>query len=320
MSVRDIMAVQGGGPTQPAYLTEVDVAKGLAIIGVLIAHAGAEADFGSFLDGLRLALGWCVAVFFTFAGFLEGKPGKVSSFAGYLRSRGLRLLVPWVILHCFYNFTLFGLSRAGVVQADTIRHASWWQVAASEWSPQLYFLPWLFFAGCLLWYPLRLAPLVTTVTLAALVAVSGFWWAGRNYGYGPHVENIPIYATAYAVGFAWRRGVFLGWPALVLGAAAICEIMRHGTYQAIHPLVGCGLIVAARACRHGLGGLGALGRWSFAIYLWHVPIVMPACHLLGQRLGLTGGANLTFMLSSTIAICMMLGRILAKTPLSLLVK
>jgi len=308
------------GQVRSTYLPEVDVAKGVAILGVLIAHAGAEGDFGEYLSWLRLALGWCVAAFFTFAGFLEGRPGKVLPFGEHICSRAHRLLVPWALLHCLNNIALFIMARMGVVHSEVIQHASWWKVLLSEWSPQLYFLPWLFFIDGFLWYVLRRNPWVTTMLLTGLVIASSLCWAGRNYGYGPHAENLPIYAAAYAIGFSWRRDVSLIWPSLVLVIAMNYELFRHGTYQAIHPLMGCGLIVVARTIHRGLSMFEAIGRWSFGIYLWHVPVVMPMCHLLGRQFELTAGVNLAFMLVATVMICMAWGLFLSRTPFRLLVQ
>jgi|GEM_PF-4704516 len=295
-------------------VSAIDAVKGLAIFGVLFAHAGDSTAFGGVLAPLQVTFGWCVTVFFGLAGVLEAMSSKNEKFVDYANHRAVRLGVPFIVLHLLFNIISAVLMKQGIIQDGVLVDQSWISLLLVLHAPQLYFLPWLWMVGVILWRPLRATPTVVAVVLAVGVVVIKLSFPPRTYGYGAHLENIPVYLAAFAIGFTSVRSRIL-WPVIICIVGGVIEISRNGAYHSLHPVVAPLLLAAiGRRAWKPLKLLSFVGTWSFAIYLWHVPLVMPAVRRM-LVFPMHDGVRLVIVLTLTIALCIGWGLLLTRNRL-----
>lgn len=295
-------------------IVAVDAARGLAIIGVLLAHAPVSIADADILHALQFSFGWCVTAFFGFSGWIEGSFARADKFREYIKKRTARLLIPFFLLYFGYGLALHVLAIYGFVRAPAIKSSGLFQNVVSGYAPQLYFLPYLWVVGCGLFYLLRRYPETVCLALVFGQIIMRLLISSDGYGYGPDWRNIPGYAASFAICYTSHKGLSRSTQAICLfGGAA--EILLHGSYTAVHPLFALYLIKGINFGSKWLGlCLSPLGRWSFPIYLWHVPLVMP-----GVNMTLSGFQpsilKLCSVLVITAGICAGIGAALSRLPL-----
>jgi peptidoglycan/LPS O-acetylase OafA/YrhL len=258
------------------YRPALDGVRAIAIALVVSAHA-----FGWPKDG-----GLGVDLFFVLSGFLittllleeRDESGRISIGAFY-RRRARRLGPALLALLAVAAFTIpvaqllwpltfttnlaLDANRPGLV-ANPLVHL--WSLAAEE---QFY----------LLW-PLALV-LCRRSWQAIAVAAGAFAWSagaqtfGHVLPYSPARSAASIAAgclAAYAARAGWRPGAF-AWPALVVGVS-ILFWTPTGLYNGwVVVFAVCAATVLLAALERGAWRpVVYLGKTSYSLYLWHVPI------------------------------------------------
>ncbi len=300
-----------------ARLAGVDALKGLAIVGVLLAHM----DFRGRFDAAALAwvargqaaLGWCVLAFFFAAGLLAPAPRDTAGLGDFLIRRFRRLIVPCVVFGITYRVLIAGLAalKVGSIRPDT----PWSGLGLVEFllrpmGPQFYFMPYLFaiaLAGALL----ELAGGVRALAFAGAAACLAAVWAapGPLAPYGAAADLIPYYAAAYGMGRALspkgpgRDGLALAPWLAFLGAACLLQGARVPAYTLAPAPLYLALTALPRADR--LLERTRLGRYSGGIYVWHAPLLMPALSLVCARY-LQGAPLVAALLTLTILACVLI--------------
>jgi len=273
----------------------IDALKGFAIIGVLVSHA----RFDRFSEGTQLLaehgaqwLQWCVPAFFFAAGLLARHPEDASGLVKFLRSRGIRLLIPFVVFTLLYQATLLG--------AGKWNGWSWFRGGG----PQLYFLTYLFAvsaatAAFMVASRGRLDWIVGLVATAIAVGAAISTPTSRTSGSDPAL--IALYAANYLVGVctAVRRP---GVAALLLAAGMAAASCWTGNYNllaaGVPPIIYAILVSGFNATI--LRPVQWLGRWSAAIFVWHAPLLMPAASIVAVRLFGSGtGALVATLVTAT---------------------
>jgi len=298
---------------------QIDVIRGLAIIGVACLHSRFEHRFNSQALSiwvlLSLLFDWAVLAFFFLSGLLLNEQQPVIDF---LKKRCRSLLVPFLFYNLCYNLAF------GFWQAWSGRHIPGceWRMSLlwSGWfhSPafQLYFLPYLFVIAAVLfclckWLSFRWHG---WLLLIAIALMTGFYqrvgWPDRSFG--PEWVRLPLYFVAFLLGIVGRRFAHeKPAPSFVL-ALLLCVLLavvsRRLCLQSllVPPLLY--LAVNAIGFIRESKLLQEIGRSSAAIYLWHTPILLPAFTTVLARCKIPSIVNLGASVILTIALCIVLRR------------
>jgi peptidoglycan/LPS O-acetylase OafA/YrhL len=286
------------------YRPALDGVRALAIVPVVSLHA-----FGVPRDG---SLG--VDIFFVLSGFLittllleeRVATGKVS-FARFYRRRAARLVPGLVLMLAVYAIVthgahaqalLFGLiymsKIATVVHADAVPWSlgHLWSLAQEEqfyllWPPLLLLLT----RARTAFLPKALAVLIFAVMIEKLALTAHGSGIQRIY-FAPdtHAEPILVGCLFGALHSRWSPAAARSWGGPAALAIVVGSLVASQWIWILSPLSPirtvfffvCGFLVLAAA--HGdvlvraLGNrvLTFLGRISYSLYLWHVPVLAAA--------------------------------------------
>lgn len=262
-------------------------------------------------------LQWCVAGFFLVSGYLQplGRP-LASQFLG----RARRLLVPYLAVSLLAFGSVSVLHHSGLQaypEPETLNLAS--LAAKLVWlagfGPQLYFLPYLLLAWVLVvpslrWIPPRWAFLPF---LALLAAQTAFWTPPLGI-LGPGLDKLAAYALAFSLGVSLRAREGAGEGRLVLFsiAAGAGWSVSTGQWWALS-------LAFPTAMRWALARLpvgGLVGRLQYlgspgGIYLWHAPLVLPACSKVLGMVGILDWPNYLLSCGASCVVALVLDRFLA---------
>ncbi len=260
-----------GLPAQKRYYDEVDIAKGIGIILVVLGHALKQAETGS--AGVALAIlviySFHMPLFFILSGFVSAKLPDLSrgERPGYIKERALRLLIPYCFFSALYIPLKVEMSRFAVKPYEI---SSAWRILIGD-SPNttMWFLYALFLsqAVCALLVTRRTLPWVCAgaFLLAAAAAVFGWTWKFPNffiyYLLGillrQHYDTVltvfrPKAGLAAAVIFiginalSWTQGLDLSFPAAAVTGSFLVlyfsRILRSRTGRPIRLLKETGRI------------------------------------------------------------------------------
>lgn len=275
----------------------LDMLKGLAILGVLLAHMGSGDRFDGLLGLLQFLLGWCVTAFFYASGAVTRLPN--SDPLAYVLGRAKRLLIPFAIFAVGGNILVVSGVMAGAIYNPEIASKGWPAVWAAIYSPQLYFLPLLFVVSST-WALLNQRINTTTRTLIVFALIPWVWiHSYEGTGYGNYLFLYPIYIAAFVIAQAsptQRR--YLSIPLLVSGFA---ELVLRGQFYSGHIAVVIWLGVAfEQPWARRILPLKWLGVASGAIFLWHCPVILPLISKLSGRLMPAVAQSLGFLIALVV--------------------
>ncbi|QZN84774.1 acyltransferase [Cellulomonas sp. C5510] len=173
--------------------------------------------------------------------------------------------------------------------------------------------PWLLLTVAAAWRRLRprdASSMVVPVALVTVIAIGGSWWLvalDQRAAYFSTVARAWEFLAGALLALAARQLLIPGWLRVLLGWAGLVVLCLAGLFvdgttqfpgpRALVPLVAAAAIILAgtEPTRYGvdrlLGArpLASAGRYSYALYLWHWPVM--SVWLLAtreSRLGITG--------------------------------
>ena len=306
----------GGGVRSSA----IDGLKGLAIIGVLFAHADFSGRFSvsalKFVDDGQTLLGWCVIAFFFASGYL-GAAKRDESFWSYIAERSKRLLLPCMIFSVTYKVLLLILGLVGALDKaygfpDALFELVRFIVLPV--GPQFYFLLYLFVI-CVSVEVLRRLIATEVIFLLGLVLVSLFQlWNPASQPYGPDYALVGPYCLAYIAGLSfnsWAKNSLT--QLLVVVAIALLSItLRLDIF--VYLAVCISLFILANQVQPAAFFV-FLGRRSSGIFVWHAPIMLPMCSLVAVAVVGTGVVSLLVALCTCITLCIAVERVVYKYSL-----
>lgn len=300
----------------------LEAMRWICIVAVVLHHGiSVQRHSPSTIEEIKVLqewLQWCVPGFFLVSGFLQplGRP-----LGSQFLARSRRLLLPYVVVSILGFLAVAGLQVSGLqsypeAQTLTIPYLATQLLWLAGFGPQMYFLPYLLLVWMLVVPLTRFVPGRGIVfVFAGLLAMQGATWMFPSGVLGPGLDKLLGYATAFAGGVsmrAWGReneGRFalvatgLGiLAALATGHAWMVSLVVPTAMKwALSKLPLEGLVVA-------LGRLGSPG----AIYLWHTPLVLPACSKVLGAAGLLDWPNYAVSCLMACAAALAIGRILSR--------
>lgn len=276
------------------------------------------------IHSFKLWIEWCVPAFFYVSGRLLRSSGT-RDFAVQTLKRARRLLVPYIGVS-FLSFLLLWLaanlgSWSFTGESDlTFRALGIKLVWLSGFGPQLYFLPYLFLVGLLASAAVLLVPTRwLSVLAAALFLWVGFGWMLPYTALGQGLQQIPAFLLAFSLGVsdkAWEgsRGELAHAAATTLGACALAFHLDASWPIALAiPLLLYRLLrrIPLRRVVEALDRLGNPG----GIFLWHAPILLPACSVALSFLHVRDWPNYLLSCFAAIAFSLVIDAFVARIPL-----
>lgn len=303
-------------------IVELDSLKGLAIIGVVIAHSAFRARLGenviSLVEQLQLIFGWCVIAFFFSSGYLA-KPieNTSASIIQFVKHRAKRLLVPSIVFSITYKLIFLFLSQTGYFSWEIQFPGSPYEMVLFIFQPvgpQFYFLNYLF---CI---SIGVTLLLSWTTIGFLQIFGAFLFTGSYFlfdapisGYGPDMALLPIYTAAYMIGLLISRyplsrkcsAYYFIWIAVVLVLSAF-EKSFVFVYLLVPPTI-MFLFKKWENLNRAMRSL-RLGEYSSGIYVWHAPLLMPFLSIVMNTFIQNGYIQFFGTLLTTIVACYVLQR------------
>lgn len=279
------------------YRPELDGLRGVAILLVMLFHAGVMAP-GAGQAG--------VTVFFVLSGFLitslllaEQRDNGIVSYLGFLRRRALRLLPALLVVSVAVAGWYLVTGRGGLITGDVgpaLLYATNWMIVAGEdqgllghaWTLSIeehFYIVWPFvLLGVVRWPRIGVAMVITYI-----LGVMGI----RLIAHGPESHaflmlSTPTRIEAPLAGCLLALAAFHGrlrahphaaiaGAVLVAFAAAIVHVWAIVMVGITLATVGAMLMLAALEDRSSrilsFGPLVWIGKVSYALYLWHQPIM-----------------------------------------------
>jgi len=301
-------------------IVELDSLKGLAIIGVVIAHSSFRERLGDnvmgFVEQMQLIFGWCVIAFFFSSGYLAKAidVDTSTSFGQFVIHRVKRLLVPCLVFSVSYKLFFVMLSQTGYFTWNVQVPRSLSEIALFVFEPvgpQFYFLPYLFGISVVINLLLFRCSFGVLQFLGVLLLLGSYFFLDVPLsGYGPGVELLPIYVAAYLVGllssrdaFTGRIGYYLAWISSVL---VLC-VFRN-TFIFIYLLIPPALLFLMKknVVLNQPFQFLRLGEYSPGIYVWHAPLLMPFISIVFGSVSANGYVRFMGTLLVTIPFCYLL--------------
>jgi peptidoglycan/LPS O-acetylase OafA/YrhL len=294
--------------------------RGIAIIGVVFLHSSFASRFDAPALAVCATLGtlfdWAVLAFFFLSGLLQDEAQPIT---GFLRKRFRSLVVPFLVCNFFYNLAF------GLLQVTTGRHCGGFQWHPSlllfGWfhSPafQLYFLPYLFGIAVTLFLLCKVIPIRGRwlMLILGFVSMVTFYqhvgWPG--WSYGPELTKLPLYFIAFLMGVVGRPVLKeKPSPSLLLPLLICVPLALLSGHLSLLSLLVPPLLYISASLVHlwwNATFLQEIGRSSAAIYLWHTPILLPAFTAIFALAHVSALANLGLSVGITIAVCVVLRKV-----------
>jgi peptidoglycan/LPS O-acetylase OafA/YrhL len=323
-------AARVASPADIGYRPEIDGLRAVAVLPVVLYHAGLAGFDGGFVG---------VDVFFVISGFLitsilkrEIDAGRFS-LLGFYERRARRIVPALFVMSAVTAYVAYrllppeqvvevgkGLVAVALFVSNIYfwAHAGYWDAAAREhpllhtWSlgveEQFYIVfPWLL-AGLRRWAKPRAVPLV----LGAIAAVSlaGSVWAAAaapqaGFYLSPFrafelmIGALLVYAPSVAAPPGWVREAASGLGLALIAAAVVLfsEATPFPGAAALVPCVGAALAILGGGASGGgrllsLPPMRFVGLISYSLYLWHWPLIVFAKFALGRPFTLAEQAGL----------------------------
>lgn len=291
----------------------LDALKALAIIGVLFAHMSFTSRMSartlSWIVVFQQSFGWCVTGFFFCAGVLTrvGGEGLAGCFSFALK-RTRRLLVPCLVFSLTYKCCLLIIhivfhssSPEPRIPCDA---SGWIQFLFSPVGPQFYFLHYLFVLSVLAVFAIRLFKNLTALSWVVLAGCFVFYFIQQapSASYGSAWNLLPGYLLSYWGGLLAGRG-FLERPVWWITASVLvaCGCVFKKTFVFAHLFIPALLYWLLQHLSLG-DCMKFIGQKSGAIYVWHDPLLLPACSILATKLLPWGPLQVTLVLALGISV------------------
>jgi len=268
--------------------SEVDSLKGLAIIGVIIAHISVEErlDIGTIeiVNNLQAIFGWCVLAFFFSSGILHNNsPDNLNSFTSFAKKRFLRLIIPCLFFSIFYKIILMVIYFTGMFSwsSPVPKNANdVFKFFFVPVGPQFYFLYYLFSVSILVaLLRIILSTKVFFVLSAVLFPISYFLLGTPSSAYGADFTLIPMYFFMYIIGHfiaIQNNKTTIYFYALFI-LPVLISIFISGNLVFGYIFVPFFIWYFFRTFKYIslIFNKINLGSYSSGIYVWHAPLVLP---------------------------------------------
>lgn len=263
--------------------------RAIAAISVVLCHASyylMAARDDSWLWNIFARAGlFGVMLFFAISGYLMAQLAPGSTSLRFMAHRLIRIYPPyWLAV-----FVVVVVSRGAIqpiLAALFLAPGTTTYVLGVEWT--LPFELTFYLIVCTV-IALRAQPWLPWLGLGWISAILAgvLLWPGLQQGQFPLLLNLPMstYCLPFAGGLIVPTAIRRGWvgpatPVLGLCAVAANEAMPNAVIGFALMTLGCVLLVAAAARPQDPFGapppnlaLAALGDWSYALYLIHVPVI-----------------------------------------------
>jgi peptidoglycan/LPS O-acetylase OafA/YrhL len=298
----------------------LDLLKCVLVLGVVLQHSGfSRFNIGEqeLVAGLRHFFSLVVVGFFWAAGFLI-KPNE--AFQVFLKKRFSRLLMPFIAVSLINWISLTSLAHVtgrGFGYDYTLPDLGWVLISLQGVGPQMYFLPYLFLLQSVAFLIERKlsAPWVHAVLSLLLLLL----WVVTDADFkqaGPSLGNVSLYASAVFLGMACRH--FNTPSAMWIGALGVvpvlagCAFLPPGLWHDVCCWIApAALYFAFKQCGARAAWTGINGD-TFAVFLWHTPILMPFLSFLSVWLFPRGYLALLATVLGAIVLSIGFGRVLRK--------
>ena len=187
-------------PQTKHTFTEVDIARGIGVFCVILGHALKQTEQGGpiFAALLTFLYSFHVPLLFILSGFVAVKILSFDSFSArlaYIRSRVVRLLIPYIFISILYTPVKIVLSRYAI-KPFTLGSLKYLLIGESP-DVSLWFLYVLFLGSviCALILTERTFPIVLAASFALALASYLFGWTFR----------FPMYFVYFVSGIALRK-------------------------------------------------------------------------------------------------------------------
>ena len=299
-------------------IAELDCLRGLAIFGVLVLHSCFENRFTRETMVVQTIMArlfdWSVLAFFYCSGYLHDRSVP---FAVAVKKRAKSLLLPFFLYNALYAMFFAVAIPMNWVQNVSFEINSHWLANGLVLSPafQLYFLLYLFLISTFVSGVDELPKPYDGWVYWFLLAMVLAFYLIRGYpesSCGQYYTRIPLYLAAFLAGaisrpffeqhlknnHAWMLAV-----ALVTVLVMLVYLQRLCLSLMVPPL----LVGLARTVPKIMNSrvLLLMGALSGSIYLWHTPILLPACTRLLAHFGVPSLINLFASIGLTVVICLL---------------
>jgi len=299
-------------------IAELDCLRGLAILGVLMLHSCFKDRFTQETMAVQTIMArlfdWSVLAFFFSSGYLHERSEPL---AVTVKKKGKSLLLPFFLYNAFYLVFFTVIKSMGWIQNVSLEMNFHWLANGLVLSPafQLYFLVYLFLISTFVGGVDKLPkPYGGRAYWLLLVIVLSFYLI-RGYpesSCGQYYSRIPLYLAAFLSGvisrpfFENRFKIKHAWiwavALLVVLIMLVCMQLPRLSL-AVPPL----LVGLARTVPKLMNArwLLLMGSMSGSIYLWHTPILLPACTKLLAHFEIPSLVNLFTSIGLTLTVCLL---------------
>lgn len=300
-----------------SHFSDLDGMRGVLAVVVMLHHYGLNSIVNAFTQGLISQGVWALSVdfFFILSGFVlalsfsRGRPSLVK-----FANKRIRRLAPAFLLTTIWMAALPGVETTvfslamnlaiiqSIVGGQSINGPGW-SVPFELYLPMLALLAWSVFERRPRW--------ILAISLV-VGCVGALWLAqGHDVVWLRAIAGLAAGFSLFQCGFATPAALDARWAVLGLFVLCIAIMLLAGLFA---PLAVLFPAVAATTILAGTKGgtilstppFQALGRWSFGIYLVHVPIMTTAFATLGASyfegnvLGKMGLVVATFVASALL--------------------
>ena len=240
--------------------------------------------------------GYGVVLFFAISGFLMAELATNTPPLKFLAHRLIRIYpIYWLCIAAVVVFSYLGTSpiHPDMLSLLLVPGGTRAYVLGVEWTLPFELTFYLIVFAVIVSGLRRWLPAIAVVWVAA-IEIMAWLKPGLQQGQFPLLLNLPLsqFSLAFAAGLLVPKMVERGLigPAAPLLAIAMVGCSEAG--GAVSPILssslmgfGCVLLVAAavnagkKGTPHPVGYLAALGDWSYALYLIHVPVIRALCAL-----------------------------------------
>jgi peptidoglycan/LPS O-acetylase OafA/YrhL len=301
---------------------EIDALKGLAIIGVVIAHMTFQNRFEDstleLVNRLQGLFGWCVIAFFFCSGLLEKPLTAKDELIKSLIKRFKRLVVPSIVFSVSYKFILLGISLTKIFSWQSPIPTSIEEVVnfiLFPVGPQFYFLYYLYVissgVAVFTWLTSN-----TALFFSIAIALPTFYVFidMPSKGYGSEYSLLPIYLFSYVLGCASSKkdkdiGATQYYCMVIMPVIITAILSKSLTVCYIFVPISMWIIFRNFPNLPNLINKTKLGKYSSAIYVWHAPLALPIASIVCVKLISGRPIVVLFTIFSTIASCYVLGKL-----------
>jgi exopolysaccharide production protein ExoZ len=276
-------------PSKPTVIYRLQYLRAVAAVSVVLCHASyylMAARGDSWLWNIFARAGlFGVMLFFAISGYLMAKLAPSATSLRFMAHRLIRIYPPYWLAVFFVVVATRGATQP-IAPALFLAPGTVFYVLGVEWTLPFELTFYLIVCGVIALQAQRWLPWLGLSWILAIL-VGAVLWPGLQQGQFPLLLNLPMstYCLPFAGGLIVPTAIRRGWvgpatPLLGLCAVAANEAMPNAVVGFALMTLGCVLLVAAAVRPQDPFdrprpnfALAALGDWSYALYLIHVPII-----------------------------------------------